>query len=74
LTPLAAGGLVEIMVGATLFTPAGPDAWTAVIPVTVGLLAAFVGYGRWRLAPHGSASRMPRRAHTQPLRSAGALG
>jgi uncharacterized membrane protein YphA (DoxX/SURF4 family) len=52
LTPLAAAGLVIIMVGATALTLAiGPVA-TALIPLVVGLLAAFVAYGRWRLAPH----------------------
>jgi uncharacterized membrane protein YphA (DoxX/SURF4 family) len=70
LTPLAALGLAEIMVGAVLFTPAGPDAWLAVIPTAVGLLAAFVAYARWRLAPHRGSAR---RGHSAQLRSAGAL-
>jgi hypothetical protein len=54
LTPLAALGLTTIMVGATMFTP--PDQiQLGLLPLVVGLLAAFVGYGRWRLAPlHGS--------------------
>ena len=51
LTPLAAAGLVIIMVGATAITAAG-DVALALIPLTVGVLAAFVAYGRWRLAPH----------------------
>jgi uncharacterized membrane protein YphA (DoxX/SURF4 family) len=45
LTPLAAGGLLIIMIGATVSTlavmPAG-----AVMPFVVGLLALFVLYGR----------------------------
>jgi uncharacterized membrane protein YphA (DoxX/SURF4 family) len=46
LTPVAAGGLVIIMVGATAITAtAGPSA--AVMPFAVGLLAATVAYGRW---------------------------
>src|ERR671935_13228 len=50
LTPLAAAGLVIIMIGATMFTP--PDHLElALIPLVVGLLAAFVAYGRWRLVP-----------------------
>lgn len=54
LTPLAAAGLVIIMVGATGLTLAGGDVALAVIPLVVGLLAAFVAYGRWRLQPlHG---------------------
>ena len=55
LTPLAACGLVVIMVGATVITLAGvvPGGGLApaLIPLVVGLLSAFVAYGRWRLAP-----------------------
>jgi len=49
LTPLAAGGLVIIMVGATAYTLAAGDVASAVMPLVVGLLCAFVAYGRWRL-------------------------
>ena len=48
LTPLAAGGLVIIMIGATVLTLAGGDVAPALIPLAVGLLSAFVAYGRWR--------------------------
>jgi len=51
LTPLAAAGLVIIMAGATAVTLASGDVAMALIPLVVGLLAAFVAYGRWRLAP-----------------------
>ena len=51
LTPLAAAGLVIIMIGATVITLAGGEMGPALIPVVVGLLSAFVAYGRWRLAP-----------------------
>ncbi|HEV2356198.1 MAG TPA: DoxX family protein [bacterium] len=51
LTPLAAAGLVIVMVGATAFTVVAGGGISALIPATVGLLAAFVGYGRWRLVP-----------------------
>ena len=51
LTPLAAAGLVIIMIGATAITLMGGDVVTAAIPLVVGILAAFVAYGRWRLAP-----------------------
>ena len=52
LTPLAAAGLVIIMVGATVLTVVAlGDPVTALIPLVVGLLAAFVAYGRWRAAP-----------------------
>lgn len=50
LTPLAAAGLVIIMIGATVLT-AKVSIAGAVMPLVVGLLAAFVAYGRWRLAP-----------------------
>jgi hypothetical protein len=51
LTPLAAAGLVIIMIGAVSVTMATGDVVPALIPLAVGLLAAFVAYGRWRLAP-----------------------
>jgi uncharacterized membrane protein YphA (DoxX/SURF4 family) len=56
LTPLAAAGLVIIMSGATVLTMAGGDVALALIPLGVGLLSAFVAYGRWRLAPHRRSS------------------
>jgi uncharacterized membrane protein YphA (DoxX/SURF4 family) len=52
LTPLAAAGLVIIMIGATVLTFAGDGFAMALPPLVVGILAAFVAYGRWRLAPH----------------------
>ena len=55
LTPLAATGLVIIMIGATVLTLVGlvgVDVELALIPLVVGLLSAFVAYGRWRVAPH----------------------
>ncbi len=51
LTPMAAVGLVIIMIGAIVTTLAISDVATALIPLAVGILAAFVAYGRWRLAP-----------------------
>ena len=57
LTPLAAVGLVIIMIGATVINLMGGDLASAAITVVVGLLAAFVAYGRWRLAPAGGTSR-----------------
>jgi DoxX-like family len=56
LTPLAAAGLVLIMIGATGLTLTGGEVALALIPLVVGLLAAFVAYGRWRLAPHRGSS------------------
>ena len=49
LTPLAAAGLVIIMIGATVLTLVADGVAPALIPLVVGLLAAFVAYGRWRL-------------------------
>lgn len=47
LTPLAATGLVIIMIGATVITVMGGPVAAAPVPFVVGLLAAFVAYGRW---------------------------
>jgi uncharacterized membrane protein YphA (DoxX/SURF4 family) len=46
LTPLAAAGLVIIMSGATVLTLAEGHVAGALVPFVLGLLAAFVGYGR----------------------------
>ena len=53
LTPLAAAGLTIIMAGATLLTPSltGGELVLALLPLVLGILTAFVAYGRWRLAP-----------------------
>jgi hypothetical protein len=47
LTPLAAAGLVIIMIGATVLTLASGQVAPALIPLVVGLLSAFVAYRRW---------------------------
>ena len=58
LTPLAAAGLVVIMVGATAITAATMGAAPALFPLATAVFTAFVAYGRWKLAPHrGSARR-----------------
>lgn len=51
LTPLAATGLLIIMVGATTLTAIYVDHATAVVPLITGVLAAFIAYGRWKIAP-----------------------
>jgi hypothetical protein len=66
LTPLAAAGLVIIMIGATAITLMTGSIALALMPLVIGLLAAFVAYGRWRLAPLGGSSRRPT---LQPTRS-----
>jgi uncharacterized membrane protein len=51
LTPLAAAGLVVIMVGATITTLVIGPAAGATVPAVCGLVAAFVVEGRWHRAP-----------------------
>jgi hypothetical protein len=54
LTPLAAAGLVIIMIGATVTTLMTGEIAMALIPLLVGILCLFVSYGRWRAtSPHG---------------------
>ena len=57
LTPLAALGLVIIMIGATVIGLMSGQLVMALIPLVVGVLAAFVAYGRWRLVPQMERSR-----------------
>jgi uncharacterized membrane protein YphA (DoxX/SURF4 family) len=54
LTPLAAAGLTIIMTGATVITLTVMGLPIGLVPLIVGLLVAFVAYGRWRLAPLGA--------------------
>jgi uncharacterized membrane protein YphA (DoxX/SURF4 family) len=63
LTPLAAAGLLIIMIGAVVITLPGGLAMFA-MPLVVGILLAFVAYGRWKLAPIPPRSR---NAGIQPL-------
>ena len=51
LTPLAAAGLVIIMIGAIVLTIIGDGFGAAIVPLVTLLLCAFVAYGRWRLSP-----------------------
>jgi len=76
LTPLAASGLVIIMTGATVLTLAGVGPGgvaLALIPLVVGLLSAFVAYGRWRLGPHRGAIVARRNAAAGQLPPSGAV-
>lgn len=50
LTPLAAAGLTIIMLGAVVIGIRLGDPVSVAFPLVIGLLAAFVAYGRWRLA------------------------
>lgn len=51
LTPLAAAGLVIVMIGATVYTLAAGEIAAVPLPLVVGILAGFVAYGRWKLTP-----------------------
>lgn len=51
LTPLAAAGLVIIMTGATVLTAMYMAIGLAIGPLVLGILAAFVAYGRTKLVP-----------------------
>jgi uncharacterized membrane protein YphA (DoxX/SURF4 family) len=56
LTPLAAAGLVIVMIGAVAYSLAAGEMASALMPLAVGLLAAFVAYGRWRLTSQPGSS------------------
>lgn len=59
LTPLAAAGLLLICIGATAYQFAASEPGNAVFAIGIGLLCAFVAYGRWQLVPHNSRSQAP---------------
>ena len=50
LTPVAAAGLVIIMIGAVTTTAARGDVAGAIVPLVVGFVAAYVTRGRWSVA------------------------
>ena len=66
LTTFAAVGLVAIMSGATTITIEGGVIAPAIMPAVVGALAAFVAYGRWKVAPFGAPAP---RTSLQPARA-----
>ena len=51
LTPLAAACLVLLTICAATYQLAAGQLGNALFALAIGLLAAFVAYGRWRLAP-----------------------
>ena len=51
LTPLAAVGLIAVMLLAIVFHVARDETQNVVQNVVLGGLLAFVAYGRWRLSP-----------------------
>ena len=54
LTPLAAAGLVIVMIGAVVISVRDHGIAAGVVPLVTGLLCALVAYGRWKLVPHRS--------------------
>jgi uncharacterized membrane protein len=59
LTSLAAAGLVLVTIGATVYQLAAREPGNALFAAIVGLLCGFVGWGRWRLAPHRRSADAP---------------
>lgn len=62
LTPLAAAGLALVGFSATVYQLAAGQPGNAVFAAVIGLLAAFVAYGRWHLAPLAGSSTAARAA------------
>ncbi len=58
LTPLAAAGLVLVMLGAAIWHLARGELPNIGMNILLGAMAGFVAYGRWRLRP------LPERART----------
>ena len=59
LTPLAAAGLVIIMIGATVATIVDMGVAPALMPFAVGVVAGWVAYTRWQLVPLRGKSTSP---------------
>jgi uncharacterized membrane protein YphA (DoxX/SURF4 family) len=57
LTPVAAGGLVIIMIGATVITLIGGGGALALFPATVGILAVTVAYSRGQAVSYRMAGK-----------------
>jgi uncharacterized membrane protein YphA (DoxX/SURF4 family) len=57
LTPLAAAGLTIIMIGATAVSILGMGAAAGIFPAVVGIVTAWIAYGRTRVAPLADAPR-----------------
>jgi uncharacterized membrane protein YphA (DoxX/SURF4 family) len=57
LTPVAAGGLVIIMIGATVITLIGGGGALALFPAIVGILAVTVAYSRGRAVSYRIAGK-----------------
>lgn len=62
LTPLAAAGLTIIMIGATTVTITTMGIAASILPAVVGLVTAWIAYGRMRITPIAESSRRSLRA------------
>ena len=62
LTPLAAAGLVIIMIGATVVSILGFGIAGGIVPAVVGVVTAWIAYGRTHVAPIADAPRHVLRA------------
>ena len=51
LVPVAAAGLIIVMIGATIFHIARSELTSAVITAVILVLATFVAYMRWKVMP-----------------------
>jgi hypothetical protein len=51
LTPLAAIGLTIIMIGAVAFSVKLFGVKSAISPLVIGLICAFIAYARWKVRP-----------------------
>ena len=57
LTPLAAAGLTLIMVGATTISIVATGASSGIFPAVVGLITAWIAFGRTRVVPLAATRR-----------------
>jgi uncharacterized membrane protein YphA (DoxX/SURF4 family) len=57
LTPLAAAGLTIIMIGATTVSVMSMGAVAGIFPAVVGVVTAWIAYGRTRIAPLADSPR-----------------
>jgi uncharacterized membrane protein YphA (DoxX/SURF4 family) len=73
LTPLAAAGLTLIMIGATTISVLAMGVWAAIFPAVVGIITAWIAFGRNRVVPLAATRRavlasFSRRSHTPTYR------
>lgn len=59
LTPLAAAGLVLVMVGAMVWHVQRGEVANIFVNLLLAVLAGFVAYGRWRLSPLPDRNALP---------------